>query len=31
MFRDGAIITWRRGVGKLEGGIAENDNKREES
>ena len=24
-----AIITWRGGVGKLEGGIGENDNKRE--
>ena len=30
-YRDCAIITWRggRGVGKLEGGIGENDNKRE--
>ena len=29
MLRDCAIITWRGGDGKLEGGIVENDNKRE--
>ena len=27
--RDSAIITWGGGGGKLEGGIGENDNKRE--